>query len=87
MNNENCVCQVCGHSGVEMLDICEVCNWQNDFSLENTERVVTSVGYILSEDEKELWSVVNGDTPIDHYRRLNKHNGDIAKARNEKFDN
>lgn len=69
-----CKCQVCGHTGVEMFDICQECGWENDFSLEDANGKFHEVSFTLTSDQARMWSAANGDTPY-QYRESTGYHG------------
>ncbi len=60
-------CQCCGTEGVAMFDICAVCRWENDPSLEDASEVLHPVGYELTEESRGWFSAANGDSPAGYY--------------------
>lgn len=65
-------CQVCRHPGVEMWDICEVCGWENDHSLEDGTAqdgsgTLRDVGFTLTAEQWNWGSWSNHTTPRQHY--------------------
>lgn len=68
--DNSCICQVCKNPGVDMFDICGVCLWQNDISLETINGRSVLVGYVLTEAQKSFWSTTNGNTPANYLSRI-----------------
>jgi hypothetical protein len=48
-----------------MYNVCSKCQWQNESALENFEGNSITVGFRLSEQEKNYWSYANRSSPKD----------------------
>lgn len=71
-----CQCQVCGVADVEMYDICWMCGWQNDDSLEDGTLQdgsgnLVPVGFVLTPGEWNMGSWANHTTPQQHWNDWN----------------
>lgn len=71
-----CQCQVCGFHGVEMWDICAMCGWENDETLEDGiaqdgTGVLHVVGFVLTPEQWQWGSWCNHTTPQQHWNDWN----------------
>jgi hypothetical protein len=58
-------CQICCNPKVNTYDVCSKCQWQNENTLENLKGNLITVGFRLSEQEKNYWSYANRSSPKD----------------------